>query len=219
MRLGDGVSPGPPSLARLPAPKARMFYTNPPFPAGFYINLPVGGLVGLLLLFTKIPDLTTKAPFSLVLVRRTIPELDLVGFVLFAPASIMFLLALQWGNTKYPWNSSVIIGMICGAAAMALLFAVYESRIGDKAMIPGSIVRQRIVLSSAINGMGLMGVIFVASQYLPIYFQGVKGEQPAMSGVDLLPGILGQLTMVILSGTGGRSSLLDANTRFPSHSL
>lgn len=175
-------------------------HANPDPSAGFYINLPVGGLVLLLLLFIHVPDLTEKEPFTLDLVRRTIPELDLVGFVLFAPATIMCLLALQWGNNEYPWNSSVIIGLFCGAAATAVVFVVYESHVGAKAMIPGAIVRQRVVYSSAANGMGLMGSIFVASQYLPIYFQGVKGVGPAMSGVDLLPSILGQLFMVVVSG-------------------
>jgi hypothetical protein len=157
-----------------------------------------------LLLFTEIPDLTSKAPFSLALVRRTIPELDLVGFALFAPASVVFLLALQWGDTLYPWNSPVIIGMFCGAAAITAIFIAYESRIGDKAMMPASIVKQRIVMFSAINGMSLVGSVFVASQYLPIYFQSVRGDGPAMSGIDLLPSVLSQLVMVIISGMCGR---------------
>jgi hypothetical protein len=173
-------------------------------PAGFFLNLPAGFLVGLFMVFTEIPELITKAPFSLALVRRTIPKLDFLGFALFAPASVMFLLALQWGNTQYPWSSPVIVGLFCGAAVMAVVFAVYESRIGDKAIIPASIVGQRIVLFSAINGMALVGAVYVASQYLPIYFQSVKGEGPAMSGVDLLPSIISQLIMVVAAGICGK---------------
>lgn len=50
------------------------------------------------LLFTRIPELTVKPPLSLSLVRRIIPDLDLVGFILFAPAAILLLLALQFGS-------------------------------------------------------------------------------------------------------------------------
>ncbi|GKT97743.1 MFS multidrug transporter [Colletotrichum tofieldiae] len=81
----------------------------------FYINLPVGGVAGVLLILIKIPELTVKGPFTLSLVKKTIPEIDLIGFALFTPASTMFLLALQFGGNDYPWNSSVVIGLFCGA--------------------------------------------------------------------------------------------------------
>lgn len=48
--------------------------------------------------------------------------------------------------------------------------------------------------------MFLLGTVFVASYYFPIYFQAVKGDGPTMSGVDLLPSILSQLVITILSG-------------------
>ncbi|ETS76724.1 hypothetical protein PFICI_12111 [Pestalotiopsis fici W106-1] len=166
----------------------------------FYINLPIGGALGLILVFLSIPDLTVKPPFTLALVRKTIPELDLIGFSLFAPASIMFLLALQWGGNNYPWNSSVVIGLFVGAGVTAVIFAFWERRAGDRAMIPGAVVKQRVVWTSTINGMALMGIILTAAQYMPLYFQGVRGEGPAMSGVDMLPSILGQLFAVLISG-------------------
>jgi hypothetical protein len=147
--------------------------------------------------------LTAKPQFTLSLVLKTIPELDLIGFVLFAPASIMALLALQFGGNNYPWNSSVVIGLFCGAGATAILFVLWERRMGDRAMTPPSMVSQRIVYTSAINGSALVASILVAAQYLPIYFQGVLGYGPAMSGVNTLPGILSQLLTVILSGVLG----------------
>ncbi|GKT82126.1 MFS multidrug transporter [Colletotrichum tofieldiae] len=166
----------------------------------FYINLPVGGVAGVLLILIKIPELTVKGPFTLSLVKKTIPEIDLIGFALFTPASTMFLLALQFGGNDYPWNSSVVIGLFCGAGVSAILFVVWERRVGDRAMIPFSVAGRRIVYCSALNGAALVVAILVAAQYLPIYFQGVLGYGPAMSGVNLLPTILSQLVMVILSG-------------------
>ncbi|KAF2177954.1 efflux pump protein [Zopfia rhizophila CBS 207.26] len=166
----------------------------------FYINLPVGAVTGILLLLLKVPELTAKPQFTLSLVRKMIPELDLIGFFLFAPASIMALLALHFGGNDYLWNSSVVIGLFCGAGATAILFVLWERRMGDRAMIPPSMASQRIVYTSAINGSALVAAILVAAQYLPIYFQGVLGYGPAMSGVNTLPGILSQLLMVILSG-------------------
>jgi len=80
------------------------------------------------------------------------------------------------------------------------LFVLWETRMGDRAMTPPSMVSQRIVYTSAINGSMLVASILVAAQYLPIYFQGVLGYGPSMSGVNTLPGILSQMVTVILSG-------------------
>jgi hypothetical protein len=104
-----------------------------------------------LLIFTHIPDLASKPPFSFAVVKKVLPELDLFGFVLFVPASVMFLLALQFGGTSYPWNSGVIIGLFLGAGWMATLFAIWEWHMGDRAMFPGSILKQKVALSSAVQ--------------------------------------------------------------------
>ncbi|KAL4792163.1 major facilitator superfamily domain-containing protein [Aspergillus venezuelensis] len=166
----------------------------------FYINLPVGAVVAVLLLFLRVPELTKKEPFSLALVKKTLPDLDLIGFTLFAPAAIMALLGLYYGGNEYAWDSSVVIGLFVGAAATITVFGIWEWKMGDRAMIPTSMVSHHIVWTSAINGGTLVASILTASQYLPIYFQGVRGYGAAMSGVNTLPGILSQLLTVIISG-------------------
>jgi hypothetical protein len=118
---------------------------------GFYINLPAGAVAAVLLVLIQIPDLTSKPPFTLSHIRTVIPQLDLLGFALLAPASVMFLLALQFGGNDYPWDSSVIVGLFCGAGLTAILFVIREYRVGAKAMIPGQIVKQKIAMSSAVQ--------------------------------------------------------------------
>ena len=72
-------------------------------------------------------------------------EIDLVGFILFAPACIMFLLAMTWGGNEHRWDSSVIIGLFCGAFAMIIIFGAWEFHKGENAMIPTSIVKKPLV--------------------------------------------------------------------------
>ncbi|KAL2215155.1 putative MFS multidrug transporter [Thermoascus aurantiacus ATCC 26904] len=74
----------------------------------FYVNLPVGGLVAALLFFVHIPERITKPP-ALSVLRTLHSELDLVGFVLFAPAAIQLLLALQYGGNEFAWNNSCLV--------------------------------------------------------------------------------------------------------------
>jgi hypothetical protein len=176
-----------------------------PFIAGFYINLPIGACAAVLVLFHAIPDTNGMDAFSFAFVRRTLSSLDLGGFALLAPAMAMFLAALQFGSdTKYAWNSSLIIGLFCGAGVAAVLFVLWECRVGDTAIIPGSVVRRREVWSSCGHIFSMSFVVFIANYFLPVYFQAVKGVGPTLSGLYLLPGILGQLSFVLLSGAAGK---------------
>lgn len=169
---------------------------------GFYINLPIGALVALLILFVDIPDQANKAPVksakaALDIILR---ELDLPGFVLFAPAAIQLLLALEYGQNEYPWNSPTVIGLFCGSGVTFVLFLLWEHRQGDRAMIPLAMIAQRTVWSSCIVQLSIFAMVLVSSYYLPVYFQAVKNESPMMSGVYLLPSILSQLIVAVVSG-------------------
>ena len=76
----------------------------------FYINLPIGAVAAAILLLIRIPDRTADTrDVSLPTIFRE--KLDLLGFAIFAPAAIQFLLALQWGGTKYRWDSATTIGL------------------------------------------------------------------------------------------------------------
>ncbi|CAM1504637.1 Fc.00g022280.m01.CDS01 [Cosmosporella sp. VM-42] len=166
----------------------------------FYINLPLGGLAAVFLTFIHIPDQTVKPPVSLALLRRLLPVFDLTGFALFAPAAIMFLLALQFGSGEYGWSSSEVIGLFCGAAVTFALFLFWEYGMGDDGMIPLPMIRQRVVWTSCLNMACLMTATMVGSSFMPIYFQSVKGLSPTMSGVYMLGSILSQVIFVVLSG-------------------
>ncbi|KAK9243070.1 major facilitator superfamily domain, general substrate transporter [Lipomyces tetrasporus] len=165
----------------------------------FYINLPIGGLVAILLAFVRIPEQIPKAKFTSA-IRTLPPKLDLIGFALFAPAAIELLLALQYGGNKFTWHSSQVIGLFCGAGVTFIAFLAWDYYKCDAAMIPFSMIRRKIVWSSSLAYGLLMGQIFCASYYLPIYFQGVKGASPMMSGVYVLPSILAHLFVALVSG-------------------
>ena len=166
----------------------------------FYITLPAGGLASLFLALTPVPDQTVKPPVTFARIRSVLPRFDLAGFALFAPASIMFLLALQFGSQDYGWGSSEVIGLFCGAAATFALFLFWEYRMGDDAMIPFGIVRQRIVWVSCLQSGCLMSAMIVGTNFMPIYFQSVKGLSPTMSGVYMLASIISNLILVLFSG-------------------
>ncbi|EXJ80524.1 hypothetical protein A1O1_08670 [Capronia coronata CBS 617.96] len=165
----------------------------------FYINLPIGGVIAALFTRIYVPERIVK-PKLRTAFGTVVESLDLLGFAIFAPASIQFFLALQYGGNQYSWNSPTVIGLFCGAGVTFILFLVWDYRRGDAAMVPFSILRQRVVWSSCAVIFFQMGVLICGSYYLPIYFQAVKKASPLMSGVYMLPNICCQILMAFVSG-------------------
>lgn len=174
-------------------------------PTGFYVNLPAGALAAATMVVLHIPEQQTKQnPLSLL--PRLHHHLDLIGFVLFAPAILMLLLALQFGGASHPWNSSVVIGLFCGSVAVFVVWFFWNRYRGDEAMIPYSIISRRDVLASGVYEAFLMSAVYGGIYYLPIYFQAVNNASAMLSGVYLLPMILAQLFMAGAAGGAGKSS-------------
>ena len=170
---------------------------------GFYINLPLAGLVILVLVISSIPEQIEKKPFRSTWFTTVKEELDLLGFVLFVPACIMVLLALIWGGNKYAWSSSTIIGLFCGGGATAIVFALWQIHRGDKAMIPPKIIRKPLVISGCIINFLAMAGNLTLSYYLPLWFQIVKNATPLMSGVMILPTAVAQTIGAVIAGKFG----------------
>lgn len=177
---------------------------------GFYINLPLGVPVVVILLFMRLPDpdgtdggglqgLITSARF----LARTV---DYLGLLLIAGFALMLLLPLQWGGNSYQWNSSVIIGMLCGCVVCLGVFIGWERYMGVRAMIPFHVIGQRVVYCSCIFFASLLASIVFRTFYLPIFFQSVQGDSALMSGVKMLPSIVAQISATMASGVLGMSN-------------
>jgi hypothetical protein len=60
-------------------------------------------------------------------------QFDPIGTVLFVPAIICLLLALQWGGTEYAWNSGRIIALFVVFGVCIVFFCVDQWWMGDEA--------------------------------------------------------------------------------------
>lgn len=119
----------------------------------------------------------------------------------------MLLLALQWGSVDYGWQSPIVIGLLAGSGVVAILFCIWEWRVGERALIPFHLVSRRIVWTSTVHNSLLFVTNAVGSLYVPIYFQAVKGVSPSLSGIYMLPSIVSQLLSMVISGALGKSVL------------
>lgn len=164
----------------------------------FYINLPVGGLgAAIILLFFHTPPQAVPVKASL---REKFLQMDLIGASLIMGATIAFILALQWGGSTHPWNSSVIIGLFVGFGLIIIAFVILEWYQGERSMIAPRLIKDRTIYISSAYAFFFAGSYFILVYYLPIYFQSVDNASPTQSGVRNLPLIIAVTIATIASG-------------------
>lgn len=127
-------------------------------------------------------------------------DIDFVGFVAFAAASIMLLIGLQWGGTEYPWNSATVVGLICGGVVTFMVVGGWFVYKGESALLPPRLLRNRINVMITITSFAQSGGTLTALYWLPVWFQAIKDTSALQSGVMILPLILSQLVASVACG-------------------
>ncbi|CAK7224358.1 hypothetical protein SEUCBS140593_005547 [Sporothrix eucalyptigena] len=167
----------------------------------FYINLPLGGVAALaVLFFFKLPA-SAHNDKNLSLPHKTkLLHIDPVGIALAMGAIVSFILALQYGGNSHPWRSSVVIGLFIGFGLMSIALIAWETWLGEFAMLLPRLFRQRTLWATAPFQFFFMGSYVVLLYYLPIYFQSIRSASPIRSGVDNLPLVV---TATVFALAGG----------------
>jgi EmrB/QacA subfamily drug resistance transporter len=154
----------------------------------FYINLPVGALAILIVVFR----LHLHTPHM----RH---KVDFLGAGLLAGGVGALTLLTTWGGNQYPWASSTIIGL--GIAGVALLIAfVWQERRAEEPIVPLSLFRSRTFVVSNAMGFTIGMAMFGSIIFIPLFLQLVYGASPTSSGLRMLPLMAGLLVSSILSG-------------------
>ncbi|KAL4948585.1 major facilitator superfamily domain-containing protein [Aspergillus filifer] len=164
----------------------------------FYINLPIGGVAAVILLILYNPPKThARGGDNLIDQLKT---LDLGGTVIFMGAVISIVLAVQWGNSRWPWSDAHIIGLLVACGVLAIIYTGIQWYLGEQATLPGRLVRNRSVAFCALSLACISGAYYSVLYYLPIWFQVVNSTSAVGSGIRTLP-TLG--AMIVFSIAGG----------------
>ncbi|GAM88797.1 hypothetical protein ANO11243_068310 [Dothideomycetidae sp. 11243] len=165
----------------------------------FYINLPLGLVTALFIIFFFNPTSSHQ-----VVGKKSFLEwamiFDLPGLFTLLPTVICLLLALQWGGSKYPWHDGRIIALFVIFGLLAIVFGVIQWKMGENATVPFHVARNRTVAASAWFSAFLGGSFFVFIYYLPIWFQAIKGASATKSGVMSIPLVLSLVVASLISG-------------------
>ncbi|UDF14697.1 MFS transporter [Antiquaquibacter oligotrophicus] len=154
----------------------------------FLVNLPIGVIaLAIVTRFLHIPH--HKRPV----------RIDWWGAATVVLALVPLLLVAEQGR-EWGWDS--IGAFVCyglGAIGIAA-FILSEKLMGDDALIPLKLFRNRTFSTVTVLGILVGFGMFGAMMTIPLYYQLVNGATPTESGFLMLPMILGLMISSIVSG-------------------
>ncbi|CAL8581606.1 hypothetical protein XPA_007295 [Xanthoria parietina] len=164
----------------------------------FYINLPIGAVAVLIIVFfVDIPS-----PEAAVTTRmEKIKRLDPLGNLVFLPGMVCLLLAIQWGGSKYDWSDGRIVALLVLFGVLILTWFWTQFQAKENATLPLHILSQRSVAAGAFYSFCLGAVMMVWIYFLPIYFQAIFGSSAIRSGIQMLPLVLSLVVGNISAGS------------------
>ncbi len=154
----------------------------------FYINLPIG-LIALAVIAVALPASSSRDKH----------KIDYVGSLLLAGAATCIVLLTSWGGTEYKWGSPVIIGLGVLAVVLGVLWWLSARRAAEP-VLPLRLFRNSVFSVCAGIGFAAGFAMFGALAFLPLFLQVVRGVSPTISGVYLLPMVIGLLITSVGSG-------------------
>jgi EmrB/QacA subfamily drug resistance transporter len=134
--------------------------------------------------------------------RRSVAVDYLGAFTISAGLLGLLLLALE-GGRGLGWGSPAMLGLLALSLGLLVAFIAIERRAADP-LLPLSLFEIPMVAVASFSNL-LQGVLlFAVTAYIPLYIQGVRGENAAGAGAALTPLLLGWA----LSATAGPRVLL-----------
>jgi EmrB/QacA subfamily drug resistance transporter len=154
----------------------------------FYINLPIGA-AALLVIALALPAASEQRHHTI----------DYLGTVLLAVAATSLVMLTTLGGNVYPWASAPTYLLAIAGVVCIIGFVLAERRAAEPVM-PLELFRNRVFIYACAIGFAVGFALFGATTYLPLFLQVVNGASPTVSGLRLLPMVLGLLLTSILSG-------------------
>ncbi|HUI04153.1 MAG TPA: MDR family MFS transporter [Acidimicrobiales bacterium] len=154
----------------------------------FYINVPIG-VVALFVIAAVLHVPRVRRPH----------RIDYTGTAVLSGAATALILLTTWGGTTYAWGSPEIVGLAVATVALVGAFIAVERRAVEP-VVPLGLFRMGTFTVSSAVGLIVGLIMFGAIIYLPVYLQTVHGASPTVSGLELLPLVVGMLLTFIPTG-------------------
>ncbi|KAF7289430.1 Major facilitator superfamily transporter [Mycena chlorophos] len=166
----------------------------------FYVNLSIGAATLFLLIpVLKMPR-NTNAASSRISFWARIDSLDPLGTIVFIPAVVSLLLALQWGGTTYAWNESRVVALLVVFGVLTIVFVLIQLWKQDNATLPPRILKQRSIWAGAYVEFTMGAAFFIVVFFFPVWLQAIKGFSAVKSGYSTIPLILSLVFGSLVAG-------------------
>ncbi len=164
----------------------------------FYINLPVGILAVIALLFFLPANLSVRSGQGTG--WKAIRSIDFLGAAISAVATIFLMLGLTWGSSRiYAWSSPQVIGSLAAGVVLFILFLLTERKASEP-ILPLNLFHNQVFSVSALLTMLQMMVLLGLSLYLPLFLQGVLAVSPTVAGLVMTSLSLSMVLGAMLAG-------------------
>ena len=154
----------------------------------FLVNVPIG--IAALVLVSKTLHLRHT---------RLDHRIDWTGAALLSVSLVPLLLVSEQGR-EWGWTSGNALACYAIGVLAAAAFFWQEARMGEEAILPLAMFKNRTVGVSSAASVLIGIAMFGGLASLPLYLQIVKGATPTEAGLLLLPMTLGIMTGSISSG-------------------
>ncbi len=148
----------------------------------FYLNLPIGAAA--FYVVTKNLHLPTK---------RSDRRIDFLGAALLSSTVVPLLLVAEKGR-DWGWGSALTLAMLAVAALSLTAFVPLERYMGEDAVLPLRIFRDRVFSVTVVVAFLVGMVMFGGLVMMPLYLQIVKGQSPTAAGLEMtafMAGLMG----------------------------
>ncbi|KQO17190.1 DHA2 family efflux MFS transporter permease subunit [Paenibacillus sp. Leaf72] len=152
----------------------------------FYVNVPIGILSFLVLLFALKESRSERKP-----------KIDYLGTAFLIICTISLMLALEWGGKDYAWTSWQILSLFAVSIIVGMLFISVELR-AEEPILPLVLFKNRMVVGLCLACLCQGAIMFSAIAYLPIFSTAVLGQEN--SNALLTPMMVSLISGAVLFG-------------------
>lgn len=166
----------------------------------YYMMTPLVCLVAITIFILVKNDSTKNNLDNVLSNREKFKNIDYFGLIFLSAALTLLLIPISGGGSTYAWNSTIVIVMFIIGTLCLCGFLFIEWKVSRLPMIPLRLFKHlllsQVLLSNFLFGMAYYGFLY----YMPYYFQIVRNLDVIVSTVFLLPLVLMQSIISIVSG-------------------
>lgn len=154
----------------------------------FFVNLPVGLIAFLVVSRNLRLDLPVRDH-----------RIDYLGATLLIASVSALLVVTSWAGPERGWSSPTSLWLAGAGLLGGVVFVMWERR-APEPMLPLHLFSNRIFTVCAITSFLISASMFLATFFLPLFLQAVKGVSATSSGLLLAPVMAGVTISSIVAG-------------------